>query len=192
MKLDVGASSWRSPARKPKCSTATSGDMLTTGRPRCSPIAEAISLMVTASSSNACSLDPAGVFSRASRNRCAESFVCAADHRFRKPLVGCIHHSDRGSQYCAHEYQADVKTAGLIASMSRKGNCYDNAPTESFWGSLKQELVYHYHFKTRAEAQAAIQEHIAIFYNRMRRHSSIGCMAPSIYAESFSLEKKSA
>ncbi|MFZ4618693.1 MAG: IS3 family transposase, partial [Rectinemataceae bacterium] len=111
---------------------------------------------------------------------------------FRKPLDGCIHHSDRGSQYCAHEYQGDVKKAGLIASMSRKGNCYDNAPTESFWGSLKQELVHHYHFKTRAAAQAAIQEYIAIFYNRMRRHSSIGYMAPSIYAESFNREKKSA
>lgn len=111
---------------------------------------------------------------------------------FRKPLAGCIHHSDRGSQYCAHEYQVDVKNAGLITSMSRKGNCYDNAPTESFWGSLKQELVYHYHFKTRAEAQAAIQEHIAVFYNRMRRHSSIGYLAPSIYAESFYMEKKSA
>jgi putative transposase len=111
---------------------------------------------------------------------------------YRKPFAGCIHHSDRGSQYCAHEYQGDVKKAGLIASMSGKGNCYDNAPTESFWGSLKQELVYHYHFKTRAEAQAAIREYIVIFYNRMRRHSSIGYLAPSIYAESFYMKRKSA
>ena len=111
---------------------------------------------------------------------------------FRTPLTGCIHHSDRGSQYCSHEYQRDVKTAGLITSMSRKGNCYDNAPTESFWGCLKQELVYHRRFKTRAEAQAAIQEYVLIFYNRMRRHSSIGYMAPSIYAESFYVKRKSA
>jgi len=110
----------------------------------------------------------------------------------RKPLPGCIHHSDRGSQYCSHEYQRDVKNAGLIASMSRKGNCYDNAPTESFWGHLKQELVYHCHYKTRAEAQASIQEYILVFYNRMRRHSSIGYIAPSVYAEYFYAERKSA
>jgi transposase InsO family protein len=85
-----------------------------------------------------------------------------------------------------------VKAAGLVASMSRKGNCYDNAPTESFWGSLKQELVYHCHFKTRAEAKAAIQEYVVVFYNRMRRHSSIGNIAPSVYAESFFVRKKSA
>jgi putative transposase len=112
--------------------------------------------------------------------------------RFRKPLPGCIHHSDRGSQYCAHEYQRDVRTAGLIASMSRKGNCYDNAPTESFLGCLKQELVHHCHYKTRAEAQASIQEYIVIFYNRIRRHSSIGDIAPSVYAEYFYAKKKSA
>jgi transposase InsO family protein len=112
--------------------------------------------------------------------------------RFRKPLPGCIHHSDRGSQYCSLEYQRQVKAAGLVASMSRKGNCYDNAPTESFWGSLKQELVYHCHFKTRAEAKAAIQEYVVVFYNRMRRHSSIGNIAPSVYAESFFVRKKSA
>ncbi len=112
--------------------------------------------------------------------------------RFRKPLPGCIHHSDRGSQYCSLEYQRQVKVAGLVASMSRKGNCYDNAPTESFWGCLKQELVHHCRFKTRAEAKAAIQEYMLVFYNRMRRHSSIGNIAPSVYAESFFGRRKSA
>ena len=112
--------------------------------------------------------------------------------RFRKPLPGCIHHSDRGSQYCSLEYQRQVKVAGLVASMSRKGNCYDNAPTESFWGCLKQELVHHCRFKTRAEAKAAIQEYVLVFYNRMRRHSSIGNIAPSVYAESFFGRRKSA
>jgi len=104
---------------------------------------------------------------------------------FRKPLPGCIHHSDRGSQYCAAEYRGDVAKAGMIASMSRKGNCYDNAPTESFWGHLKQELVHHRHFQTRNEATAAVREYIEIFYNRMRRHSALGNTAPSVFAETF-------
>jgi putative transposase len=72
--------------------------------------------------------------------------------RYRRPLPGCIHHSDRGSQYCAHTYQDLIKENGMRASMLRKGNCYDNAPTESFWGTLKQEMVYHRRFKTRLEA----------------------------------------
>jgi transposase InsO family protein len=108
---------------------------------------------------------------------------------FRTPLPGCIHHSDRGSQYCSHEYRRDVEAAGFRPSMSGKGNCYDNAPTESLWGCLKQELVHHRRFETRAEAQAAIQEYIEIFYNRVRRHSAIGNIAPSRYAESFYLKK---
>lgn len=96
---------------------------------------------------------------------------------------GCIHHSDRGSQYCATAYQQAVKDAGMQTSMSRKGNCYDNAPTESFWGCLKQELVHHRRFRTRAEAKAAIQEYIEIFYNRVRRHSVLGNIAPARYAQ---------
>jgi transposase InsO family protein len=112
--------------------------------------------------------------------------------RYRKPENGCIHHSDRGSQYCALTYQESVKNYGMIPSMSRKGNCYDNAPTESFWGSLKQELVHHEHFKTRDEATALIQEYIEIFYNRIRRHSAIGNMAPAKYAEAWFSEKRKA
>ncbi len=103
--------------------------------------------------------------------------------QYRKPKPGCIHHSDRGSQYCALSYQKAVKDAGLVASMSRRGNCYDNAPTESFWGFLKQELVYQRRFTTRAEAKAAIQEYIEVFYNRIRRHSILGNIAPARYAE---------
>jgi putative transposase len=104
---------------------------------------------------------------------------------FRKPESGCIHHSDHGSQFCSYEYRRDVEAAGFRVSMSRKGNCYDNAPTESFWGCLKLELVYQRTFATRAEATAALRNYIEIFYNRVRRHSSIGNVAPSIYAESF-------
>ncbi|MDP2816379.1 MAG: integrase core domain-containing protein [Rectinemataceae bacterium] len=112
--------------------------------------------------------------------------------RFRKPLSGCIHHSDRGSQYCSGDYRNDIAKAGLLSSMSRTGNCFDNAPTESFWGCLKQELVYHRRFKTRDEAKTAIREYIEIFYNRVHRHSKIGYVAPSIYAESFYFQKRSA
>jgi putative transposase len=111
---------------------------------------------------------------------------------FRTPLSGCIHHSDRGSQYCSKEYRRDLQAAGFIVSMSRKGNCYDNAPTESLWGSLKQELIYHRTFATREEARAAVQEYIEVFYNRVRRHSAIGNVAPSRYAESFHQERVSA
>ena len=113
--------------------------------------------------------------------------------QYRKPKPGCIHHSDRGSQYCALSYQRAVQATGMRASMSRRGNCYDNAPTESFWGFLKQELVYQRRFATRAEAMAAIQEYIEVFYNRIRRHSSLGNLAPARYAEQwFSKQKRSA
>ena len=72
-----------------------------------------------------------------------------------------------------------------MASMSRKGNCYDNAPIESFWGSLKNEMVHHQRFETRAQAESAIREYIEIFYNRQRRHSRIGYLAPAVFARSF-------
>ena len=98
----------------------------------------------------------------------------------KRPAPGLIHHSDRGSQYCAHSYQALVAQFGMRASMSRRGNCYDNAPMESFWGTLKNELVHHRRYTTRAEAKASIQEYIEIFYNRQRRHSRIGFVPPAL------------
>jgi len=106
--------------------------------------------------------------------------------QLKRPPQGLIHHSDRGSQYCAHDYRALLTHFGLRASMSRKGNCYDNAPMESFWGSLKNERVHQRRFATRAEAQAAIQEYIEIFYNRQRRHSRLGYLAPAVFAQTFS------
>jgi len=112
--------------------------------------------------------------------------------RYRKPEPGCIHHSDRGSQYCATSYQRAVVALGMRPSMSRKGNCYDNAPVESFWGTMKEELVYHRRFRTRVEAQAAIQEYIEVFYNRMRRHSALGNLAPAVFAENYLSERRSA
>jgi putative transposase len=101
----------------------------------------------------------------------------------KRPPPGLIHHSDRGSQYCAREYRALLAQFGLRASMSRRGNCYDNAPMESFWGSLKNELVHHRRDSTRVEAEASIREYIEIFYNRQRRHSRLGYLAPAVFAQ---------
>ena len=103
----------------------------------------------------------------------------------KRPADGLIHHSDRGSQYCAHDYRKLVKQFGMVASMSRKGNCYDNAPMESFWGSLKNELVHHQRYITREEAKASIQEYIEIFYNRQRRHSRLGCISPTVFEANY-------
>jgi len=104
----------------------------------------------------------------------------------KRPAAGLIHHSDRGSQYCAHDYQKLLDQFGMRASMSRRGNCYDNAPMESFWGSLKNELVHHCRYATRTEAEASIREYIEIFYNRQRRHSRLGYIAPAVFAQNFS------
>ena len=106
--------------------------------------------------------------------------------KWKRPARGLIMHSDRGSQYCALHYQRLIKQFGMRASMSRRGNCYDNAPMESFWGSLKNELVYHHRYETRAQAETSIREYIEIFYNRQRRHSRLGYVAPSIFANDFS------
>ena len=76
----------------------------------------------------------------------------------KRPAAGLIHHSDRGSQYCAHDYRKLLAQFGMQASMSRRGNCFDNAPMESFWGSLKNELVHNCRYATRAEAEASIRE----------------------------------
>lgn len=112
--------------------------------------------------------------------------------RHKRPAPGLIHHSDRGSQYCATAYRELLEQFGMRASMSRKGNCYDNAPMESFWGTLKNELVHHRRFATRAEAKASIQEYIEIFYNRQRRHSRIGFVPPALFAEFFSKQPQAA
>jgi transposase InsO family protein len=90
----------------------------------------------------------------------------------RQPSEGLIHHSDRGSQYCASDYQKLLTRFGIRPSMSRKGNCYDNAPMESFWGTLKNELVYHRHYRTRDEAIREITEYIEVFYNRKDARSA--------------------
>ena len=96
----------------------------------------------------------------------------------RKPAGGLVHHSDRGVQYASDAYRQRLLAAGVVPSMSRRGNCYDNAVMESFWSSLKRELVHRCQFATRAAARAAIFEWIEIFYNRERLHSALGFKSP--------------
>lgn len=103
----------------------------------------------------------------------------------RRPAPGLIFHSDRGSQYCSKRFQALVKGTGGLQSMSRTGCCYDNAITESFFATLKRELVHHCSFRSRAEAQSQIFRYIEGFYNRRRRHSAIGYQAPENYERQF-------
>ncbi len=101
----------------------------------------------------------------------------------KRPQPGLIHHSDRGSQYCAQDYQNQLQQFGLIPSMSRRGNCYDNAPMESFWGTLKNELVHHRRYDTRAQTRQEIAKYIELFYNRQRRHSRLGNRSPPAFAQ---------
>lgn len=98
--------------------------------------------------------------------------------RQRKPPVGLVHHSDRGVQYASSAYRQRLAQAGVTPSMSRKGNCYDNAAMESFWSTLKCGLIHRTHFATRAQARAAIFEWIEVFYNRTRFHSALGYQSP--------------
>lgn len=94
---------------------------------------------------------------------------------------GVLLHSDRGSQYCSHDYQKRLKKYGFICSMSRKGNCWDNAPMEAFWGKMKYEWLNDQRFKTRNEARAAVFEYVEIFYNRQRLHQSNDYLTPEEY-----------
>lgn len=105
-----------------------------------------------------------------------------AVHR-EKPPKGVIHHSDRGSQYASHAYQKLMVKHGFVVSMSRKGNCYDNACAESFFSTLKNELIYLTKYKTRAEATQEIFEYIEVYYNRIRLHSSLDYRSPVEYEE---------
>jgi transposase InsO family protein len=101
----------------------------------------------------------------------------------RQPDPGVLHHSDRGSQYASEDFRALLTAHGLEASMSRRGNCWDNAVTESFFATFKVELVYEEDWRTRDEARRAIFEFIEVWYNRARRHSSLGYCTPVEYEE---------
>ena len=99
----------------------------------------------------------------------------------RKPGAGLLHHSDRGVQYACGEYRRLLEKHGIECSMSRTGNCYDNAAMESFWSTLKTECVYHETYTTHAEARQSIFEFLEVFYNRVRSHSSIGYLSPEAF-----------
>jgi len=99
----------------------------------------------------------------------------------RRPGDGLLHHSDRGVQYACRDYQALLRERAMNCSMSRVGNCYDNAVTESFFATLKTEHVHHQQFRTRQEAIDSVFEWIEVFYNRQRRHSSLGYLSPEAF-----------
>ena len=102
----------------------------------------------------------------------------------RAPAAGLLHHSDRGSQYASDDYQGLLATGGIACSMSGAGDCWDNAPMESFWATLKTELVNHEHYATRARAAASIFEYVEVFYNRKRLHSALGYLSPEQFEAS--------
>jgi putative transposase len=103
----------------------------------------------------------------------------------KKPKPGLMHQSDCGSQCCSSAYRALQASYGIKTSMSRKGNCWDNAPMESFFGALKTESLHHYRFATREQARQVIFEYIEVFYNRIRRHAKIGNQIPADFANQF-------
>ncbi len=103
--------------------------------------------------------------------------------RHRRPPRGMIHHSDRGVQYASREYRAFLRRHGIECSMSRKGDCWDNAVVESFFGTLKTESLYRLVLPTRAQARWAIVDYIANFYNPRRRHSTLGNISPIEYED---------
>ncbi len=117
-------------------------------------------------------------------DRLHRSLAIAALRRalaIRRPSSGLIHHSDRGSQYCSIDYQAELRRHGVQISMSGKGNCYDNAMVETFFKTLKSELVWRTVFLTRAEAAGAIGRYIDSFYNPVRRHSALDFVSPAAF-----------
>jgi len=112
----------------------------------------------------------------------------AIEHR--RPKAGLLHHSDQGSAYVGTLYQAQIAQLGAVASMSRKGNAYDNAVVESFFGNLKNELVHHRTFATRDQARAEIFDYIEIFYNRQRAHATLQYLSPVEYENSNRVAQK--
>jgi putative transposase len=120
---------------------------------------------------------------RLTRNLISQSLLRAV--ATKRPEKGLLHHSDRGSQYCSHEYRTLLRQFGLEASMSVSGNCFDNAPMESFWGTLKQELVHHRHYRSRSQAMEDITEYIEVFYNRQRLQAKLGYLSPAAYTQKY-------
>lgn len=112
-----------------------------------------------------------------------DALTMAVSRRFgrRRPVAALLFHSDRGSQYAGGSFQEQLQEAEIIGSMSRKGNCWDNAPVESFFATLKKELVHQEKYTTREQAKASLFQYIEVYYNRMRRHSALGYLTPEQY-----------
>jgi transposase InsO family protein len=110
-----------------------------------------------------------------------DALAMALGHR--KPLAKMVHHSDRGSQYASNDYREALEKHDIVCSMSRKGNCWDNAVVESFFGTLKTELIYRDKWLTRRQVRSAVVDYIESFYNRRRRHSTLGNISPVEYEE---------
>jgi transposase InsO family protein len=106
----------------------------------------------------------------------------------RQPRAGLLHHSDQGSQYASGDYRALLAAWGITVSMSRTGDCYDNAAMESFFGTLKTECITS-RYATRADARTAVFEYIEVWYNRQRRHSTLGYLSPHAFEEAYALDK---
>ena len=128
--------------------------------------------------------------SRMTRNLVSQSLFQAVANK--RPSAGLIHHSDRGSQYCSGEYRKLLRQFNMKTSMSRKGNCYDNAPMESFWGTLKTELTFHRRYTSRQEAMREIRTYIELFYNRQRKQKRLGFPAPAAYEQKYYKPRKAA
>ena len=116
---------------------------------------------------------------RMSKSLVMESLLRAVETTH--PPAGLVHHSDRGSQYCSRDYRRLLESLGMKASMSGAGNCYDNAPMESFWATLKTELVFHRRFATRQQAIRKITEYIEVFYNRQRLQKRLHYLSPAAF-----------
>lgn len=114
-----------------------------------------------------------------------EALNMALGQRLTQPAnAELLFHSDRGSQYAAQDYRKQLEDAGIVCSMSRKGNCWDNAPLESFFATLKKELVHQEHYQNHEQAKASLFYYIEVFYNRQRRHSALGFISPNDYEQS--------
>src|SRR2546422_9918858 len=116
---------------------------------------------------------------RADRTLATDALTMALHHR--RPQPGLLHHTDQGCQYVATAYRQVLAQHGLVASMSRRGNCYDNAVAESFFSTLKNELVHDRTFQTRDEARSQVFEFIEVFYNRQRLHQTLGYVSPAAF-----------
>ncbi len=138
------------------------------------------------------------VFSRrvigwAMSSRCDEPLVETALRMAlarRRPEAGLLHHTDRGSQYTSRAYRQVLEQVDITVSMSGKGNCYDNAVTESFFGSIKDECVHRTVYHSRDDARQSLFEYLEVFYNRQRRHSSLGYLSPAAFEQQWELAAK--